>query len=439
MTSIAARGVVWVALYVGVAIAPLVFALVGVTQPGQGFLTDFSVALGFVGLAMIGLQFALSARFTAVAAPFGMDALMQFHRQISYTALAFVYLHPALLVVADRDTLALLNPIEAPWRARLGLGALVALTLLVAASVWRKRLRLSYEHWHALHALLAVVAVVASLGHVFLVDYYVDTRWKEGLWLVMSGSFVALLVWVRVVRPLRLRTRPWEIERVESERGDTTTLTLRPRDHDGIRFEPGQFAWFAFARSPFAMTQHPFSFSSSAESAGPITVSVKARGDFTRSVGTLAPGTRAHVDGPYGVLSIDRFEGPGFVFIAGGVGITPIISMLRTMAEREDLRPAILVYANGEWDSVTFREQLDELTRALSLRVVHVLERPPDGWTGEVGYVTAELLRRHLPSQYRRFQYFVCGPVPMIAAVERALHAIAVPGERVHSERFDLV
>ncbi|HEU6445198.1 MAG TPA: ferric reductase-like transmembrane domain-containing protein [Gaiellaceae bacterium] len=439
MTTLAARGVIWIALYVGVAVAPLVFALIGVARPGQGFLTDFSVALGFVGLAMIGLQFVLSARFTPVAAPFGMDALLQFHRQMSYTALAFVYLHPALLVVADRDTLGLLNPLKAPWRARMAVAALVALTLLVASSAWRKRLRLSYERWQSLHGLLAVAAVVGSLAHVFLVDYYVDTRWKEGLWLFMSAAFVSLLVWVRLLKPLQLRTRPWEIERVALERGDTTTITLRPRGHDGIRFEPGQFAWFAFARTPFAITKHPFSFSSSAENAGRIAVSVKARGDFTRSVGGLEPGDLAYVEGPYGVLSIDRLEGPGFVFIAGGVGITPIISMLRTMAEREDLRPAILIYANGEWDAVTFREELDELVQTLNLRVVHVLERPPDGWAGETGYVTAELLQRHLPSQYRRYQFFVCGPVPMIAAVERALEALRVSGERVHSERFDLV
>ena len=437
--TLAVRAVFTVIAYLGAVLSPLVFAASGGSQPDHDFWTNFSVALGFVGLAMIGLQFALSARFTAVAAPFGMDALLQFHRQISYTALAFVYLHPALLIVADRDTLALLNPLEAPWRARLGLAALVALTLLVATSVWRRRLRLSYERWHALHALLAVAAVLGSLGHVLLVDYYVDTRWKEGLWLLMSAAFVSLLVWVRVLKPLRLRRSPWEVEQVEAERGETTTITLRPDGHGGLRFEPGQFAWFAFGRSSFAITQHPFSFSSSAEGAATIAVGVKARGDFTRSVRALKPGTRAYVDGPYGVLSIDRFEGPGFAFVAGGVGITPIISMLRTMADRGDLRPSILVYANGDWDAVTFREELEELAGTLNLRVVHALERPPGGWAGEVGYVTPELLQRHLPIHYRRFQFFVCGPVPMIAAVETALQAIDVPEERVHSERFDLV
>src|SRR5215470_19805004 len=86
----------WVLAYLGVVLAPLVFALIGGSQPDHDFITNFSVALGFVGLAMIGLEFALVARFEATAAPFGQDALLQFHRQIGYVGLGFVLLHVAL-------------------------------------------------------------------------------------------------------------------------------------------------------------------------------------------------------------------------------------------------------------------------------------------------------------------------------------------------------
>ena len=79
--------------YLGVVAAPLVFAAIGASDPGHSFWTNFSVALGFVGLAMMGLEFALVARFQAVAAPFGQDALLQFHRQIGYVGLAFVLVH----------------------------------------------------------------------------------------------------------------------------------------------------------------------------------------------------------------------------------------------------------------------------------------------------------------------------------------------------------
>ena len=64
---------------------------------------------------------------------------------------------------------------------------------------------------------------------------------------------------------------------------------------------------------------------------------------------------------------------------------------------------------------------------------------PPAEWTGETGFVRAELLARHLPAGYRRFQFFICGPAPMMDATERALSELGVPEARIHTERFDMV
>jgi ferredoxin-NADP reductase len=136
---------------------------------------------------------------------------------------------------------------------------------------------------------------------------------------------------------------------------------------------------------------------------------------------------------------MDQDEGPGFGFVAGGVGIAGLISMVRTMADRKDVRPVVLFYANSEWDGVAFREELERLKDRLNLTVVHVLERPPTDWGGETGYVTAEVLSHHLPPEYRRFQFFICGPDPMMDAVEAALVKLGAPPERVHTERFDMV
>ena len=69
--SVVVRGIVWLALFVGIAVAPLVFAAVGVADTERGFTTEFSSALGFVGVMLMGLEFALVARFRSVAAPFG--------------------------------------------------------------------------------------------------------------------------------------------------------------------------------------------------------------------------------------------------------------------------------------------------------------------------------------------------------------------------------
>lgn len=431
------RGALWIGLFLGVAVVPLVFAVIGAPVPGRGFATEFSAALGFVGLALMGLEFALVARFRAVAAPFGTDALVQFHRQIGLVGLVFVLAHVAISAPWG----LVVRPFAAstPDRVRWALLATVALLVLVAVSLWRKRLRMSYEVWHVLHAALAVVVVVAALMHALLVGHYLDTIWKQALWTVMAASFIALLAWVRIGKPLMLRRRPWRIDTVTPERGATTTLTLRANGHPGLRFAPGQYAWFAIGSSAFSITKHPFSLSSSAETHDVIEVSIKALGDFTATVADLAPGTTVYLDGPHGVFSPDLYEGPGFCLIAGGVGITPVVSILRTFADRGDRRPVLACIGNRREEEITFRAELHRLAGRLDLTVVHVLEQPPPGWTGETGRISTDVLRRHLPTGYRRWQFFVCGPDPMMDAMEDALVELRVPAPRVHTERFGWV
>ncbi|MGW3342688.1 ferredoxin reductase family protein [Nonomuraea rubra] len=428
-----AQGIVWVGVFLGICVAPLSFALMGVSRPGQGFWTDFSVALGFVGLALMGIEFALVARVRAVAEPFGTDAVIQFHRQIGYVGLAFVLTHTAL---SGPGVFAAFAVTELPWRARFAVLAVLALLVLVVTSAWRRRLRLSYEVWQVLHTVMATLAVTAALVHVLLVNHYVDSLWKQVLWAIMSAAFVGLLLWIRIVRPLRLWRRPWVVEQVIPERGEITVLVLRPRGHGGLRFQPGQFAWITVGRSPFSVTSHPFSFSSSAETDGTVAVAIKALGDFTSGVSAVPLGTTVYVDGPHGVFSIDQYEGAGFCLIAGGVGLVPALSMLRTLADRGDVRPVVLFSAHRDQDSIPFREELGELTGRLNVQVVHVLEQPPPGWTGERGYIDAGTLRRHLPSAGSRFQFFICGPNPMLDAMEAAIPEIGIPADRIHTERF---
>src|SRR5262245_56427408 len=223
--TLAVRAVFSVIAYLGVVIAPLVFAAIGGSRPDLGFATNLSVAFGFVGLAMMGLEFALVARFEAVAAPFGQDALLQFHRQIGYVGLGFVLVHVALSA-QWRELWAKLtfSPDASATPALVMLGSVAALALiaLVITSVWRRQLRISYEWWHAIHTVLAVVAVIGALVHVYLVDGYVNAPWKRILWGLMSVAFLGLLVWVRLVKPRVLGTRPWRLVRTVAERGQTT-------------------------------------------------------------------------------------------------------------------------------------------------------------------------------------------------------------------------
>ena len=156
---------------------------------------------------------------------------------------------------------------------------------------------------------------------------------------------------------------------------------------------------------------------------------------------TFPVGAKVYVDGPHGVFTMDRQQAQGYVFIGGGVGITPLFSMLLTMRERDDIRPVTLFYANRRWEDVTFRERLVELEESMPhLRVVHVLEEPPEGWSGEIGRIDADIVRRHVSERtFTRLEYFVCGSDPMMDAIETLLLAIGVPPSRLNTERFNFV
>jgi predicted ferric reductase len=436
---LAAHGLLWLFVYVVLAVAPLFFAFAGDTPEGRGFWTELSVGLGFVGLAILGLQFAVTARSHGVDTPYGLDVVLQFHKQISFVGFAFVLLHPLILFVTNAAPWALLNVLDAPWRARLGVAAVVALLLLVGSSLWRQRLRISYEVWRVAHGVLAAIVMITALAHVEAVGHYVSGPFRRTLWAVMSLCLVGLLVWVRIVKPILLLRRPWRVVEVVERAPGVHSLVLEPVDHDGMRFCPGQFAWLTIGRSPLRITEHPFSMSSCADDPHRVELTIKAAGDFTSTVADIEIGTIAHLDGPYGVFTYERNEAPGFVFVAGGIGITPMLSMLRTLAARQDRRPILLLYANGEVEEIAFREELDRLSRELDLRVVHVLEEPPEGWDGAEGMVTPGLLDEVLPPHPERLEHFLCGPAPMMDAVGDALHDRGVPLERIHSERFELI
>jgi len=138
-------------------------------------------------------------------------------------------------------------------------------------------------------------------------------------------------------------------------------------------------------------------------------------------------------------MSIDREPGQGFVLIAGGIGITPLRSMILTMKDRDDPRPVFLFYAASTIDGVLYRQELETLQRQMNLKLVLVLSKPASDWAGERGHIDTALLKRYLPTQFMRFQYFVCGPGRMLDAMEEDLTALGLPRSRVHSERFDVV
>ena len=434
------QAVGWLVTHVMIGVAPLGLCFTQV-MPGRGFAVNLSVALGFLALSVLGLQFALAARFSRATAPFGIDAVLRYHRQISFLAVAAAFGHPVLLFAADERYRALLDVVHDPLRARLAWLSATALVLLMVTSIWRRALRISYPVWHVLHSALGVLIVLSALGHAFLVNYYFSEPWVRAAWAAYASAFLWLAVWVRLIKPLRLWRRPWRVVELWPEPGGSVTVGLEPayrHGGHGLDFRAGQFAWILPGRTPFTPTYHPFSMSSSALRPR-VEFTIKQIGRFTGSVRKLKVGDRVYVDGPHGSFTLESHPGLGFVFVAAGVGVTPFLSMLATMADQGDQRPCWLFLGNRQADQITGIRQLERLKGRLNLTVVHVISRPSEEWPGERGRIDEELLARHLPDHHRSLQYFTCARDDMVRSVEQALGALDVPAHHIHSEKFGMV
>ncbi len=439
----AVRATLWFGTYLAVVVAPLVFATIGIVEEQRGFWREFSVSLGFVGLSMMGLQYVLVARIQTLAKPFGEDALVHFHRYMGEVGTVLILAHPILLVVAvNVDYMNRINPFTAPWAGRFGTLAALFIVVVIVTSLWRRALRISYETWQLLHLIISTAAVAAAIVHVELIGHYINQPWKRALWVAMSLGFLAIFVWVRVVRPIARTRRPWRIASITAQPGDVAEVALKPMGHAGFTFAPGQFGWLSVDRSAFSVTQHPFSFSSNADNPSEITMSIKRLGDFTSTIHTAEPGSIAYLDGPHGVFSPDFYEGQAYVFLAGGVGIGPIMSILRTFAARNEATRCYLFYGAKSVREATYYPEICELADRLDLKVVVTVSEPgeDDAADVEYGFVDMKKLDAHLPHDKRNtFQYFICGPGAMQNSIENALGKLGIPADRVHTEKFNFV
>jgi predicted ferric reductase len=436
----AISGVFWIGLYLLVVLIPLFLMLMPPVPSGRSFWLELSVALGFVGLTQIAVQFVLIARFRRITAPYGIDIILRYHRQIALVAVTLILLHPVIIVIENPSRLVLLNPFRSNISGRLGLLAVAALLTTVVISVFRERLKLSYERWRFAHLLLGVSALVLAQAHVSLTGLYTNTFWKHAVWIVSAVLMAGLALYLRVIKPLRQRNYTWQVAEVRPSaatrtcsrwsRWSTAACASCPDSSPGSSSRAHRSRWRSIrsACAPAPSSGNGWSSASRRSAISP------------RAWPTSRSGTRAFLDGPHGAFSIDRYPAVGYVFIAGGIGISPIMSFLHTMADRSDPRPVLLIYADKTWDDVAFRDELAELSAgALDLRVVYVLEEPPDDWDGGTGFVTRELLERELPREDFPRQYFVCGPPPMMDAVHAALLELGVPADRIQLERFVLI
>lgn len=430
------RGFLWIFIYILLALVPLGIALAGNVPEYRSFWIEVGVALGFTGLGMFGLQFLYSGRFRWVAPTYGMDNILQYHKEVGIISVLFVLAHPITLILTKPEYLSYYDPGVNLLRAIALLFVTPAVILIIASSLWRISFGLDYEKWRLVHGFLALAIVFIGIVHSIQVGHYLDPLWKKISIAALLGSCMYLVIHTRIVRPWLNRKKPYKIIDVKAEDGASYSLTLEAKGHKRLNFISGQFAWITVGPTPFSLQQHPFSIASSAVDKT-ISFTAKETGDFTSSWKNIKPGTEAYLEGPFGSFTPE--DDSNLFLIMGGIGVTPGMSMLRTMRDRKDPRHAILLYANVAWDEATFHEELEALSREINLKVVHILEEPPENWEGEKGLVNQELLEKYLPDEPNNYMYFICGPGPLMDISEISLRNLGIDWRRIYSERFEIV
>jgi predicted ferric reductase len=428
------NGLLWLGIFVAIALIPLAIAYIGPLPPVRSFLEEFGVALGFIGLSLFALQFLFSGRFKKVAPTFGVDNVVQFHKEIGVIAILFSLAHPISMLFADWDYIRFFDPEENLPRAVSLVAVSIGLVVLLVTSLWRLTFNLSYEIWRLIHGVLGFLIIFVGVVHSVQVGHYLDGLGKVIPFVVFFTGMTYLLAHTRLVRPYRNKKKPYVVRKVIPQRDDCYTLVLDPKGHKGMSFEPGQFIWITIRSTPFSLQQHPFSFSGSAVKSS-ISITAKQLGDFTEKWEDIKPGQQAFVEGPFGSFTLKERS---CFFVMGGIGVTPAISMLRTLSDLSDARECILLYGNETWEKVPFREELELLEKEINLKTVHILDKPKDGWEGEEGFITDEIIKRYLPTNKENFEYYICGPEPMMDVAELTIRKAGVPWNQIYAERFDL-
>lgn len=218
---------------------------------------------------------------------------------------------------------------------------------------------------------------------------------------------------------------------------DMRHLVLALAQPEEFRFFPGQYVDIAL---PGTETTRSFSMANiSAKESGQLEfiIRVYPGGVFSEFLATrLALGDELQLTGPFGVFTL-RDSPADLVFVGGGAGMAPILSVLRSLAERDPARKATYYYgARGRRD-LCFDKELRALEEELpNFTYVPALSEPVEGeaWDGEVGLIT-DVVRRH-EQNLSRCDAYVCGPPPMVEAAIDVLSELGAPENRIFYDKF---
>jgi predicted ferric reductase len=407
---------VWIPLLVIAVTGALVaWAFPDDVSPARGT----GIMLGWVGCGLLLSSLLLMLREPRLARTLGgLERMYLWHHWTGFAAYVVLLAHP-LALAADAwpqtpdVAWQTISPFSESWPVWVGW---LSLLLLMAGLAATFAVRLSYRARRWLHAALGP-GVALGLVHLMLLGVEEPVA-------PLLAVCVLLLGWRALREDWGLGALPYVVGAARRVARDTVEIELRPLARP-IPASPGQFVVVAFHNGPGfhgCREFHPFTVSG-IDAEGRMRVAVKAVGDCTRRIQSLVPGVLARVQGAFGTLMDDRATGAE-LWVAGGMGVTPFLSLLRAGHLRA---PTTLLYLYRTQADAAFLTELAALEASdarLDLRAVPTGEGLPD-------------LDALLPGarDLSGREAYVCGPAGLIDGVTRALRARGVTPRHIHSEQ----
>lgn len=391
-----------------------------------GVATDpLAKATALSALALLSFNIILSARLPIFDRLFlGLDRAYRAHRLIGGTVIILGMLHAALIVF-KYSSISLLSGYEfikpntdIPLMA--GKFALAAMMFFVVISLY---ITIKYQWFITVQRLLGAMIFVAGYHALFVTGS--DMRTNGPLlayFVVLGGAAAGLYCYRSLMHKSVKRTLAYEVTKVDN-RQNITTIWFKPLGK-ALAFYAGQFAFFQFHSKAVDGESHPFSMSSDSNDSN-LRISAKNSGDYTSMLPNVLAGDKVEVEGPYGQFSFAKQTGKRQVWVAGGIGITPFLSMAQSLPSDYHVT---LYYCAMNFEQAIFLDELNELAaKNPNLKIVTVFTHLHQRVTGQ------QVISPNAQ------EYLLCAPPSMMHDLEEQLVKEGVPRSSISYEDFALV
>ena len=386
--------------------------------------TTFSTMLGGISFLLMTWSVVLATRLEIFEEMFGgLDRLYQVHRIAGTVTAVFALVH---FFSIPKELPAGVDPVLNSTfpSAQIGMAAMVLLVIGLFVALNRK---ISYSRWRNPHKVMALVYVLV-IGHFMNAPgIFFEQFSASGILLIMAALIgMVALIYTMFGMNRRTATR-FTIEAVNSlERA--TEVVLKPVG-EMLKFKPGQFAFVEIQGKDWS-EPHPFTISS-APGEDRLRFTMKVLGDWTRKIREeLQPGGEVIVRGPYGRFDAMKAECRRQVWIAGGIGLTPFLSKLRAMAENDD-REIHFAYAARNKEEAIFLDELEAIEADRDNLTLYPL------FSDEGDFARIDVAKERLPGALTDYEYFICGPKPMVEGLMKDLKKEGVKRNTIHIEAFE--